>query len=237
MPADATRLLFGPYAAPPFEYGQVVRDEARGDVEIVGLTDARIPWPVGKIGSAKSLVVYAGLADAVRTESNVAVCFWWGVTPQTVSKWRKALGVGMVTAGTRRLFQENAAQPAVVEGRRKAQAKARDPQRRAKIAAARRGKKRPPEVVEAVRRAHLGTKSSAETRAKLSAAHRRRGTRPPKAGRAWTAAEDELVGRLPPAEAAVRTGRSLSSVYGRRSELKAIRAERPMPEPPEATGA
>jgi hypothetical protein len=46
--------------------------------------------------------VYAGLAEAARRESNAAVRHWWGVTPQTVSKWRKRLGVGRYTDGTRR---------------------------------------------------------------------------------------------------------------------------------------
>jgi len=60
-------------------------------------------------------------------------------------------------------------------------AKARDPVRRAKTAAARRGKPRPPEVIEALRRANLRKKLSAATRAKLSAAHKARGTWPPAA--------------------------------------------------------
>jgi SOS response associated peptidase (SRAP)/NUMOD3 motif len=228
---DPTRLLFGPYTAPPFAYGEIVRDEVRGDVEIWGLTDAPIPWPIGKIGSAKSLVVYAGLADAVRNESNVAVCHWWGIMTQTVTKWRKALGVGMVTAGTRKLFQDAAAQPAIVEALKKAHSKARDPQRRENIAAARRGTKRPAHVVEAVRKAHLGKKHSAEARQKMSEAQRKRGARPPKAGRPWTVTEDQLVEQLPPAEAARQTGRSLSAVYTRRPELKAGRANRAHPGP------
>jgi len=62
-------------------------------------------------------------------------------------------------------------------------AKARDPVRRAKIAASRRGKPRPPEVIEALRRANLGKKLSAETRAKMSAAHKARRTWPPAAKR------------------------------------------------------
>jgi hypothetical protein len=64
---------------------------------------ARIPWPVGKALRAKSLVIFGALERAIRRESNTAVCHWWGVTPQTVTKWRKALGVGPVIAGTRRL--------------------------------------------------------------------------------------------------------------------------------------
>ena len=45
--ADRYRLL-GQYDTPRFEYGQVVFCERLGEVEIVGLTDAPIPWPTGK---------------------------------------------------------------------------------------------------------------------------------------------------------------------------------------------
>jgi hypothetical protein len=53
----------------------------------------------------------------------------------------------------------------------------------------------------------------------MSEAQRRRGTRPPKAGRPWTEAEDEAVRTLRPAEAARRTGRTLGAVYDRRRDL------------------
>src|SRR3954447_10035285 len=104
---EATRLRFGPYRPPRCRDGRPLTCEVRGEVVVCGMTDARIPWPVGKRGRARSLVVCGGLAEAVRRESNAAVCRWWGVTPQTVSKWRKALGVGPVTEGTRRLKQAN----------------------------------------------------------------------------------------------------------------------------------
>ena len=39
-------------------------------------------------GRARSLVVYKGLAKAVRPESAQAVAHWWGLTPQTVTKVR-----------------------------------------------------------------------------------------------------------------------------------------------------
>jgi hypothetical protein len=92
--SERFKLLFGPYRTPRFGYGKVAFCEVRGQVTICGLSDAPIPWPVGKRGRAKALVVYKGLANAVRRESNLAVCHWWGVSPQTVSLWRKALEVG-----------------------------------------------------------------------------------------------------------------------------------------------
>ena len=92
-------------------------------------------------------------------------------------------------------------------------------ERRAKIAAAKRGKPRPAHVVEAIRRALQGKPLSAEARRKMSEAHRRRGTRPPKAGRPWTAAEDRLLRQLRPPEVAELTRRTLRAVYDRRRDL------------------
>jgi hypothetical protein len=72
----------------------------RGEVTLCGLSDAPIPWPIGKRGrSRNSLVVFKDLEKAIRRESNQAIAYWWGVTPQTVSKWRKALSVGIATEG------------------------------------------------------------------------------------------------------------------------------------------
>jgi hypothetical protein len=121
-----------------------------------------------------------GAADERKVSSPVfvmtgfLVSHWFGVTPQTVSKWRKVLGVGLTNDGTHRLRSDYCAEPWAVRARNKAHAKARDPERRRKIAEARTGKPRPPHVIETIRRAHVGRKASAETRAKMSAAHRRR---------------------------------------------------------------
>jgi hypothetical protein len=175
--ADRFRLL-GTYRTPRFRYGQTVRCEVRGEVVIVGLLDGPIPWPVGKRGRGKSLVVYRGLARAVRRESEQAVAHWWGVSVWRVWQWRKALGVGPTTEGTSRLRRDYSGEPGARRARKKAWAKARDPERREKIAAARRGKPRPPAVVEAVRQAHLGTHHSEEARRRMSEAHRRRGAAP-----------------------------------------------------------
>jgi hypothetical protein len=102
-----------------------------------------------------------------------------------------------------------------------ARAKAHDPARRAKIAVARRGKPRPRHVIEAMRAANLGRKHTDQTRRRMSEAHRRRGTRPPAAGRPWTAEEDALLtAGLVAAEVAARTRRTLTAVYIRRRQLQ-----------------
>lgn len=85
--------------------------------------------------------------------------------------------------------------------------KACDPERCRKIAEARRGKLRPPHVVEAVRQAHLGKPANEETRRRMSEAHRWRGTLVPGTV-PWTANEDELGRTLPATEVERRTGRN-----------------------------
>lgn len=167
---QATRhKLHGRYKTPRFRYGAVVEDAIRGPVRIVGLTGGRIPWPIGTrvdgSGRARGLILYGALARAVQRESNLAVAYWFGVTGQTVTKWRRALGVDELNDGSHKLKVEFGKEPWFKRARRKAWSKARDPDRRAKIAAAKRGKSRPAHVIEAVRQAHLWTRHSGETRA------------------------------------------------------------------------
>jgi hypothetical protein len=195
-------------------------DEARGFVRILGISTGRIAWPIGtRGGRGRSLVVYEGLARAVRSESNQAVCHLWGVTPQTVTKWRKLLGVGPVNPGTSHIRRLHFLEPWGHAARAKSRAKNGDPARCAKIAASKRGKPRPRHVIEAMIAGRLAKPVSAETRRRMSEACRRRGARPPKAGRPWPASEDELVRRHPPARVVELTGRTLSAVYTRRRLL------------------
>ena len=39
---------FGPYASPRFRLGSTVVDVDRDDVIVCGLSDTRIPWPLGR---------------------------------------------------------------------------------------------------------------------------------------------------------------------------------------------
>jgi hypothetical protein len=130
-----------------------------------------------------------------------------------------ALGVPATTEGTRRLRLAIAQMPDVKAGRVKGQAKNQDPERCRKISEAKRGITNPPSVVETIGRIWCGKHFSNDHRAKISAAHKAWRTRPPKAGRPWTKAEDALLARLPVAEVARRTGRSLQAVYARRHDL------------------
>ena len=107
--ARVAALRFGPYPTPEFEYDDIVFDERWGDVRIVGITDARIPWPLGKPLNRRSgrfsVVLYAGLVDAVRQESRQTLMYWWGVGASTAQAWRrwmhtKPLAASCTTAPT-----------------------------------------------------------------------------------------------------------------------------------------
>jgi hypothetical protein len=222
MSFESHRLL-GSYKSPRFRHGDRVRCEVRGELVVVGLSDAPIPWPVGLRGRAKSLVIYQGLAEAVRRESSAAVCHHWGVTGKTVSTWRRALGVGPLTEGTSRLKSEalresEALAAAVARGRPAAD----EAERRRKIGAALRGRTPPKHVLDALRASNVGRTMSEETRRRMSAAKKGK----PRPRRPWADWELALLGTLADAEVAKRTGRSEASVEGRRRKLGRERADR-----------
>jgi hypothetical protein len=131
-------------------------------------------------------------------------------------RWRRSPGRPDEGARAMRSAADDAS---LAEDQREAHAEAREQERRRKIAAARRGKPRPPHVIEAMRQGRTGKPQSEETRRKISAASRARGAWPPAAGRPWTPEEDALL-TLPTAEAAARTGRSVGAVKCRRAELR-----------------
>jgi hypothetical protein len=219
---DRFRLL-GVYATPRLRVGRILACEARDcDVIVVGYSDGRIPWPIGRRPrtSARSLVVFGGLTDAIRRESNQAVCYWFGVTPQTVSKWRKLLGIGLTNPGTYRLRSDYSNEPWLKRALKKAHAKNADPERRRKIAEAKRGKPRPAHVIEAMRKGRTGKPQPPHVGQIVAASNRRR-----KAmglvgnGKAWTVEDDNLIRTLSAAEVVQRTGRTLPSIYSRRVRL------------------
>ena len=172
--ADRFRLHRGPYKTPRFRLGQTVIDAIRGPVTIIGMTDGRIPWPIGKTKRAKTLVMFRGLAKALRAESATAICHWWGVTGQTVSKWRKALDISPDTPGSRKLRSAYGSHPHFQHVLDAAHATLQDPTRGAKISAALKGRPKPKHIREMLLAARVGGKASEETRQKMRDAHKRR---------------------------------------------------------------
>ena len=216
--------LLSEYQTPTFQIGDVVECAMRGAVKIVGVTAGLISWPTAKRNAGRknatpAIVLYDCLVDAVQNESNRAICHWWGVTGQTVSQWRKALGIGRSNPGTSRLHAAHY-RDHVGDAMHKALLPAlRSPERRAKISAAKFGKPRPD--LSERNRSRRGTKLSPEARQRMKEAWQQHGFVGGKKGaRAWTAAEDELVRTLPTAEAARLMGRTLASVGSRRRKLR-----------------
>jgi hypothetical protein len=107
---DACRLLHRPYTPQPLRRGDratcLFRD---GDVVITAWSDAGIPWPRCRradSGGGSGLLVDAELLRALRTESSLAVQFWWGVNGETVWRWRQVIGIGQwEPEGSRRLHR------------------------------------------------------------------------------------------------------------------------------------
>ena len=219
--AERFKLHFGPYRAPKFKLGTVVRDAARGEVEIIGLTDAKIPWPIGKRRHSKAPILYAGLVRAVLKESGVAIYHWWGVSRNRAYGWRRVLGAKQVNEGAYRLKARYGKSPANLRQLRRATVLGNTPEARAKVAAALTGRKRPEEASRKIISAQTGRPKSAETRRKISQTFKRLGIVPPKSiGHLWSSREDRLLRTLPPAEAARKTGRTPKAVYHRRQKLK-----------------
>ena len=140
--ADRFKLLHGPYRCPRCRIGSKLFCEVRGWVPVRAMSDGRIVWPMtaNKRNGRRFFIICGGLAKAVRRESAIAICYWWGVTPQTVSVWRKALGVGQYTEGTLRLHRNWTPERLPPEAREKALANSMRPEVIARRAASRRGR-------------------------------------------------------------------------------------------------
>src|SRR5947209_8042232 len=114
----------------------------------------------------------------------------------------QAEGLTMTNVGHGRLRVRYVKEPFFKRAQRKAWSKARDPVRRAKIAAAKLGIPRPPEVVAKMAASKRGSRHSEATRRKMSLSHEKQWLRAPLSRRRWTAQEDAYVRDLRPAEVA-----------------------------------
>lgn len=102
--------LIGRYRTPRVKPGHFISDAVAGEVQVDGITeDVPIPWPyIARVGTQKTLILCADLTKAVNRESVAAVAYHWGVSRWTVRRWRRALGVGRWTEGTKRIWATNA---------------------------------------------------------------------------------------------------------------------------------
>lgn len=221
---DRCRLLRGPYRVPALKRGERAFCLFRGCVVVVtGLTDAPIQWPrcctLDPPGGGRGLLVDDELARAVRSESALALCRWWGVSRATARRWRKALGVGRMDAeGSRRLILANIS--TIVAAREPCPAGAAAREEDSVLWA--------PEEL-----ALVGAYPDAEVarrtgRSKTAVQKKRRelGRPNPKYPHyrhlRWTPEDDALALTLTAAEAAARTGHTRGAVVARRAKLREL---------------
>jgi len=169
MLSDKNRYkLLHKYRAPNYQWGQRVYCYSRKRVVEVGrYSDGPIYWPCVKKTGRKSLILCDDLVKAVKVESEIAVAHWWGVSVNTVWKWRKALGVGQITTGTNRLYKEYKPEKLTDEITEKGREKARSPESRQKIGDSKRGKPAHPNTLKNLKMG-INRKYTDEERKRLS---------------------------------------------------------------------
>jgi hypothetical protein len=118
--AKTPKLIAGPYRTPTCRPGGRFACVVNGDRQIMGITDALIPWPYAFAQArVRQLFVSGDLERAIRTESRMAVAHHWGVSTAQVESWRRALGVPRMNQGTTRLWRELADSRLGEAGRRR----------------------------------------------------------------------------------------------------------------------
>jgi len=221
-PGRRYKLYFGPYKTPRFKYGDVVFDERRGDVIIVAISNGRIPWPLARRARSftRGPVLFKDLARAVRKEAAETVAYWWGVSPACISHWRRALGVKLSNPGTFRLKRELGLRPKMLRNMKRLQKWSRDLGRRSKIAAAKVGRPRPPELIAAWHEGRARWRVTRKVRKKISDGLKRRAAQGVTTG-PWAKWEDELLGTLSLNSLVKVTGRGRDAIIERRKLLRA----------------
>jgi hypothetical protein len=221
--SERVKLLYGPYRAPRCTVGQKLTCEYRKrEVWVKGISDAPIPWPVARRGIRHFPIVCGDLVRALRTESEMAVAYHWGVHDATVSKWRQAFGIAPMTNGSRRLRIEWAADIFTAEFRAKGREAMQRPDVRAKLSASRKERRPHPNTIEACRRLGKRPKSDAWKRA-LSERSKRMWEHPEAHGlpprRQWLDDELALLGTNSDQEVAKALGLRVSVVKRKRLML------------------
>jgi hypothetical protein len=203
---EKVKFISGPYVPPFVPIGGRLKCELRGMVQVGGYSNAIIPWPVAA-NHPRQLIFCGDLVKALKTESRVAVSFHFGISPQTVSGYRRDLGVERLTAGSMRLF-------------RKTVDLARSDEARAKMSQQREGRqdlmKR--EDRERLREIQRRPKSEA-WKLKMAEHWQRRFALLGKPGE-WTEEELKLIESRPDREVARLLNRSFSAVKAKKFQLR-----------------
>jgi len=104
-------IRFGPYSPPRVTIDEEVQCEVRGLVTVHAWRDGgSMMWPTclrpGRSQGREAMIVCGDLIRALRREAATAIARHWGVSIQTVRRWRRALDIGRYTEGTRALLAE-----------------------------------------------------------------------------------------------------------------------------------
>ena len=196
--SERYKLLYGPYEVPKCRLGDKLVCEYRDrEVTVKGMTDARIQWPCARRSVRRSPIVCGDLVRAIRTESEMAVAYHWGVGDSTVWKWRQALNVPRMTNGSRRLRIEYAIEILTPEVRERGKEAMHSPEVRAKLSAVKKGRPPHPNTIAACR--ELGRRPKTEAwKQRLSERSKKMWENPEAYGlpsrRKWTEEELALVG-------------------------------------------
>lgn len=157
---DRFKLVGGPYYPPAVRRDAWLMDEERGNVCVGGYSEGRIPWPrVKKTGTA-SLILCGDLVRAVKTESALAIKYWFGVGDGVIARWRKTLKVKQTgSEGSRRLYQQYKPRKLTEERVERARENAKSEESRAKSSVTKTGQPAHPSIRAGLLRAAKQPKS------------------------------------------------------------------------------
>lgn len=133
--SERFKLLNGPYKSPKVKIGDELTDEIRGPVVVGTWSKGTIAWPLIRTAGRSAFILTGDLLRAVQNESSLAIQHWWGVSPSTVHRWRKTLGVSHYNEGTLRLHREWKPEKISAADAKRGQRKGASPESRAKMTA------------------------------------------------------------------------------------------------------
>jgi hypothetical protein len=192
--------------------GAIIECKVRGLVKIVGLSDAPLPWPIGERDGQRSLIVYRGLAKAIREEDPVSVASAWGVSIEQIKAWREALATSenrheRIAPALKGKPLPNYREPRVIF-QLEPQSPPDPDDERVKILL-------PIAIVETPPRVKA-SKWQLKRSQRVKPLEPRK---PDKRRRLWQPSEDEMVRTLPAIAVALALGMSENSIYQRRKRL------------------
>lgn len=219
LQTGSSQLRFGPYGLPR---GLAVGDSVwchyrRRNVVIGSISDAQMQWFQAGRGSGTGLIVCGDLVRAVQMESVSAVAHHWGICADTVSNWRRVLGVPRMNRGSKAVFQELFAGRLSDEQLARGRIRSKSKKSIDKMSMSKRGRPMHRNTRKALTAAVTRPKTRSHRHA-ISEAMKAADIIPPNCVR-WTEAEIRLLGTEPDAVVAMQLGKSVDAVRKQRKRL------------------